>query len=527
MPDRFQRLRRVSAFGLAAAVTMGSAVRAETLADVVAYAYETNPGVQAQRAAMRALDENYVQSRAGFAPNISASGGDTDYTDRRDGQQAHADTTSAAISVVQPVYTGGRVTSQVRASEAQIKAGRETLRRFELDLLQRVVTAYVDVRRDDQILQISRDTVLVLTKELADTQARFNVREVTLTDLSQAKARLAQARTQLLNAEAQLGVSRAAFLGVVGQNPVQLAPPPDIPGLPATPDAAFDAAEANNPQLQSARYAEASSRASVAVAKAARLPSVTARFDMQRTPFVPYLSNQYDNIRSVSVTVSQPLFSGGQLASQVRQAVETNNRDRLTIDDTRLQVLQQVSSAWEELVSLRQQLTTAQDEMKASGVAYAGVREEQKVALRTTIEVLNAELELSNAQQNLARIRAAEYISRVQLLTAMGVLTPDMLAKGVKTYDPSENFRRIRWRGVTPLELPVRAIEKIASPPIGPQPAASIAEAEPTASPELPRLPPDADAPIVSIYETILKPEGKKPPAVQAPASAPAPAKVP
>jgi len=504
MSLRLPLLRRTALGAVLMAGLAAGAAQAETLQDVIAYAYETNPGIQAQRAALRAVDESYVQARAGFAPNISVSAGATDYNLRRAGATAHADTDSEALSVVQPLYTGGRITSRVRGADAQILSAQETLRRLELDLLQRVVTAYMDVRRDQQLLKINQETVEVLTKELADTQARFKVREVTKTDLAQANARLSQAKTQLLTTQAQLGVSRAEFLGVVGQNPADLAAPPNLEALPDTPDQAFDAAEANNPQLQSARYAEERSRAAIAEARAARLPNVTGRFDMQRTPYAPYLAMPYDNVRSVSVTVSQPLFSGGLLNSQVRQAIENNNHDRLTIDDTRLQVLQQVTSAWEQLVALRQQLTTALDETNQNFIAFAGVREEQKAALRTTIEVLNAELELSTAQQNLTRIRAAEYTARVQLLSSIGVLTPEMLAPGTPAYDATAYLKKIRNKGVTPLEFPVRAIEKIATPPMGPQPASSIPEVKPASASALPPLPADADAPIVSIHDALL-----------------------
>lgn len=505
--------------GALASLALVPAARAETLQEVVAYAYQTNPGVQAQRAALRALDETYVQARAQFGPNISASAGDTDYNDRRSGVVLHADTQSGALSVVQPVYTGGRATSRLRGAEAQVKAGRETLRRAELDLLQRVVTAYMDVRRDQELVRISEDAVKVLSKELSDTEARFKVREITMTDLSQARARVAQAQTALYGARAQLGVSRAEFLGVVGRNPQDLAPPPNNLALPATPDQAFDAAESNSPQLASARYTEEASRASIAEAKAQRLPSVTARFDMQRTPFAPYLRGIYDNVRSTSVTVSQPIFTSGQISSQVRQAVETNNRDRLSIDDARLQVLQQVGGAWAQLASLRQELSTAQQEVHDDEIAFAGVRQEQKVALRTTIEVLNAELELSNAEQNLTRIRAAEYAGRVQLLAAIGVLTPQMLSDQTTPYDPAKNFRRVRNRGATPLEVPMRALEAATTPRLGPEPPASLAEARPT-GPPMPPLPTDADAPIVSIYSTIIEAQPKT-----ASAAGPPPAK--
>jgi TolC family type I secretion outer membrane protein len=507
MPSASFTLRSASAimaFSVAALVAQPTC--AETIADAIAYAYDVNPGLQAQRAAMRALDESYVQARSAYGPNVSASVGTTDYHERFIGTSPNgrisASTDSEALSLVQPLYTGGRVRSRVKTAEAQIKAGRETLRRYELDLLQRVVTAYVNVLRDQQLLQINQDTVLVLTKELAGTQAKFNVREVTMTDLAQSKARLSQALSQLANARAQLGISRAQYLGVVGQNPGSLAPPPALEDLPRTPDEAFTAAEANNPQLQSARYTEESTRAALAEAKAARLPSVSARVDLQRSPYVPYSATTFSNVTSAAITLSQPLFSSGQISSGIRRATEENNRDRLTIDDVRLQVLQQVSSTWEQLVALRQQLTTVQDEMKSDQVAFAGVRQEERFALRSTIEVLNAELELSNAQQNLARTRAAEYVSRVQLLAVTGALNVQMLAANVSTYDPAKNFRKIRNIGATPLELPVRALDAIASPRLKPEPPASLPSVRPTGSVLAP-TPADANAPIVSIYSTI------------------------
>jgi TolC family type I secretion outer membrane protein len=364
------------------------------------------------------------------------------------------------------------------------------------------VAAYVGVQRDEQVLKIAEDSVAVLNRELSATQSRFDVREVTRTDLSQAQARLAQAQTQLLSARAQLGASRAQFLGIVGRPPGALAPPPPIESLPPTAEAAFDAAEANNPQLQSARDTEESSRAAIAAARAERMPSVTARLDLQRTPTLPYQANPYDDVRSASVTLSLPLFTGGQIQSGVRRSIEANNHDRLTVDDTRLAVLQQVSTAWEQVVALRQQLSTAQEEMRADQVAFAGARQEEKVALRTTLDVLNAELELSNAQQNVARIRSAEYASRVDLLALIGVLTPDMLSAGTTPYDPSKNFRKIQNVGVTPLELPARVLDGLSTPRPRGDPPASIAEVRPPSS-ALPAPPSNPELPIVSIYSTI------------------------
>jgi outer membrane protein/S-layer protein transport system outer membrane protein len=490
---------------LLAVTSFFSQARAESLSDVVAYAYETNPGLQSQRAALRALDESYVQARSGFGLSASASAGQTAYQFHLSGPTGgtvSANTNSESLSVVQPVWTGGRVNARLSQAEAQIRAAREQVRNYELDLLQRVVSAYLAVRRDLQLLSINRDTVAVLEKQLSDTEAKAAVREVTMTDLAQSKARLAQARTSLASAEQALGTSRAQFLAVVGQNPTDLEPPPTLDDLPITPEAAFEAAEGNNPQLLSAQYSEQGSRAAIAAAKAQRMPSVSARADVQQGPYQPYFATPYSTTVSGSVTVTVPIASGGQISSGIRQATEENNRDRLTIDNVRLETIQNVSIAWEQLAALRKQLTTLDDEVKADEFAFYGVRQEEKFALRSTIEILNAELELTTAQQNLVRARASEYAGRVQLLAVMGVLTPQLLAPHVVLYDPAKNFNRVKNKGaIVPLEAPVRVLDALAAIPIpGPHPAA-IPNARPDNTGGGEHMPPqpDPEAPFASI----------------------------
>jgi len=485
--------------------------QAETLADVVAYAYDTNPGLQAQRAALRALDESYVQARAGYGLTVSATASANSFEIRRDGAKADNEGQSVGLSVVQPLYTGGRVRARVSETEAQILSGREQLRRFELDLLQRVVSAYVGVRRDEQLLKIAQDTVAVLQRELNDTQSKFDVHTITITDLAQSRARLAQARTQLIGAQEQLAGSRAQFLASVGQNPGQLEPPPPLEQLPKDIDQAFEAAENNNPQFLSAQYTEQSSRARIARAKAGALPTITARVDFQRTPTQPYLTGprDYDNTRSASLVLSQPLFVAGQIQSGIRQAIEENNRDRLTVDDTRLQLIQNVTLAWERVVTLRKQLETLQEEVEANELAFLGVRAEERFALRSNIEILNAEAELNAAQQNYTRAQAAEYISRVQLLALTGTLTPQLLSAGVVNYDTAKNFNRVKNIGATPLDIPVLMLDTIASPPIGKPRPASIAEATPDGSPMEPT--PTPPPPMTSVLEILDKEPGTLP----------------
>ena len=494
---------------VALSLSAGHHARAESLADVVAYAYETNPGLQAQRAALKGLDESYVQARSGYGLSASAQAGEQDYRLHLSGPSggtATAQTDSESLSIVQPIWTGGRVSARMSQAEAQIRSGREQVRRYELDLLVRVVTAYLNVKRDLQLLQINRDTVAVLERELADSQSKADVREVTLTDVAQSKARLAQARTSLAAAEQSLGTSRAQFLGVVGQNPGDLDAPPDIAGLPDNPNAAFEAAERNNPQLLSAQYTEQGSRAAIAAAKAQALPSVTARADFQHAPYQPFLATPYQTTAVGSVTISIPLLAAGQIGSGIRQASQENNRDRLTVDDVRLQVVQGISTSWEQLAALRKQLATLEDEVKADEFAFYGVRQEEKFALRSTIEILNAELELTTAQQNLVRARTNEYVSRVQLLASIGTLTPQLLSTNVKLYDPAKNFNEVKDKGsIPPLELPARALDRLVSFPVpGPRPAAiAVNRPDDTGGGEPLPSTPGPQAPVTSILSDL------------------------
>lgn len=438
---------------------------AENLAEAIAYAYEANPGINAQRASLRALDESYVQARAGYGLTASVTAGHTyERLDRDKAREQEANTDSVGLTVTQPLYTGGRVRARTNAAEARILAGREQLRRAEMDLLQRVVTAYIAVRRDEEILRINQDTAAVLQQQFNDTTAKFRVQQVTRTDLAQAEGRLANAQTAVINAQGALQSSRARYLGVVGRHPGTLEPPPELEGLPKDIDQALDLAEEKSPVLLNALYNEDASRARIAEARAGRRPSVTARADLRHAPFLPYDRAIYDDTFTASIQLSQPLYTSGQINSVIRQALAENNRDRLTVEDTRLILIQNVIDAWSQLDSARRALETLRREVAANQTAFLGVREEERFALRTTLDILNASSELQNAQANLLRAAAAEYIGRTQVLAIIGELDPRLFAPGTKVYDPAKNFRSVRNVGMTPFEIPVRVIEIVTSP---------------------------------------------------------------
>lgn len=464
-------LAAVCSFGLIAGTA--SVASAETLADAIALAYQTNPTLQGQRASQRALDESVVQARTGLRPQINASA-DVSAADG-DGNGDASRSSGAGVSVSQPLYTGGRVSSQISAAQADVLTGQEGLRSVEASVLQAVITAYVDVRRDQERLRISQENVAVLQRQLDEARARFEVGEITRTDVAQAEARFAASRASLASAQAQLAISRASYAAVVGQNPGDLEPEPSLEGLlPTAVENAFDAAEQNNSQILGAQYAERASAARVATARSARLPSITATgsvgYDATATSVSPAFSNNaFDNYgRSVSgrVGVSVPLFTGGLISSQVRAAQERNNADRQAIEETRRTVLRTVSQAWNSLIGARANLTANEEQVRAARIAFEGVRQEAQVGLRTTLDVLNAEQELRNAELSLVSARHDEYVAAAVLLSAMGKLEAKYLTPGVAQYDVTANGKAFSHKiGWTPWEPVLVLIDSVVSLP--------------------------------------------------------------
>ncbi|MET3666167.1 TolC family type I secretion outer membrane protein [Caulobacter sp. 1776] len=462
---------RSSVVALAAAMALSGVAglaHAETLADAITAAYQSNPNIQAQRAAMRALDENYTQARSAYGLQASAAVSENYGWEKLivSGRSGEAASQTSQLSLGQTLYTNGRYAARLAGVEAQIKAARENLRRIEMDLLVRITNAYVSVRRDREVLRISQGGEAWLRKQLQDTEDKYSVRQVTLTDVQQAKARLASASTQVANAQAQLNVSVAYYASLVGHLPETLEPEPDIDGLPATLDEAFNQAEQSNPTLMAAGFTEKASREGVAEARAQRLFTVSAQASYRNGSLSPYDASggaRADQVNA-GITLSQPLFSGGQLNSAVRQSLEENNRDKLLIDDARRSVVLSVSQYWDQLVAARRSLVTLEEEMKADTIAFVGVREEERFALRSTIEVLNAQAELQNAQLSFVRGRANEYIGRVQLLAQVGTLEVGNLAPGVQPYDPTRHFKKVRYKGMLPTDLIVQTFDHLALP---------------------------------------------------------------
>jgi outer membrane protein len=493
---------------------------AETLADALALAYDTNPNLLSQRSVQRALDEGYVQARAGFRPQLSlqASANEIEFRTPRAARGIPIDTNGDGIpdtvlpasgsgvsrtnsgnlglNFTQPIWTGGRTASAVSAAEADILSGRENLRRIESQVMLGVVQAYVDVRRDQEGVRIRQENVQVLQEQLKESKARFEVGEITRTDVAQSEARLAASQALLSSAVAQLGISRAAYAAIVGQNPGQLQPEPSLAYmLPGNPDDAFNIAEKFSPVLRAQVFAEQASRARVAQARAERMPDLSLRATYGYSGLIhPFDTGKYSTEIVGTAVITVPLFTGGLTSSRIRQQVERNNTDRINIETQRRSVLQTVTQAWNQLIAARANIDSTAQAVRAAEIAAEGTRQEQRVGLRTTIDTLNAEEELRNDELSSIVARHDEYLAAATVLASMGRLEAKNLIPAVSQYDPKRNFRKLRFAlGYVPWEEPIAVVDRALSVP--PIPGAKDMPVE---GPIAPGLQPPPAAPVVA-----------------------------
>jgi outer membrane protein len=468
-----KRTRALASVAVIAVMTgMGAPAWAETLKDALALAYQTNPSLLAQRANQRALDESIVQARSGLRPQLDVRVSASYARDYSGAPFSNPDSDggAASIGLSQTIWSGGRIGHGISAAEASILAGRENLRDIEQTVLSSVIQAYADVIRDGEILAIRQSNLGVLQRQLEEASARFEVGEITRTDVAQSESRLAQSEADLANARAQLSVSRAVYAAVVGQAPGDLAPMPALPGVPTDFDNALDVALEDNPAIRAAAYNQAAAEANVAAAKAEYLPS--ARLTASYGGTARDLDSLGDIADQTSfqagASLSVPLFTGGLNSSRVAQARERANIAQINVEGERRNTLQRVSSAYAQSLSSRATLQAGEEAVRAATVAAEGVRQEAQVGLRTTLDVLNQELELRNAQITLASARRNEYVAQASLLAAMGRLEGQDLDASMTVYDPATNYNRVRNRGGLPWDGVVEAIDRLAAPAVGP-----------------------------------------------------------
>jgi len=451
----------LSALAIAAA---SSPCVAETLQDALALAYQSNPVLLGQRYQQQALDETYVQAKSGLAPtaSLTAQGQFARGPNSSEFNQGFSNTNYGApsLNITQPLYTGGRTTWALRAAEASVAAGREDLRSVESQVLLSAIQGYVDVLRDQQVLQIRQADMTTLDHQVAESSAKYDLGQVTKTDVAQARAQLESARASLAAAQAQLQISRAEYQAAVGQPPGALVDPTDLPGMPKSVDEAFDLAAASNPLLLQSQLKEKASHDQIGAAKSAYHPTVALQGSVGVIgPISPMDTRAYGPNESASLTVTLPLLTAGIAASQVRQAVAQNSSDMETLEATRRQVVQTVSQAWSQLLAGQIGVTAGQAQVQAAETALKGSQAEYGYGLRTTLDVLIADENLRAAQLSLAQSRHDAFLAAAGVLMVCGRLEIRSLIPAEPTYDPKRNFRKVDRLSGSPIESVARAVD--------------------------------------------------------------------
>jgi outer membrane protein len=440
---------------IATVLVAGEPATAETLREALLKAYQTNPAITGQRAALRATDENVPIARAAGIPSISANGGlvnnltPTANTFTSPNRQLTGNT-----QLTVPIYQGGAVRGAVRAAETRVEAGRATLRGTESDLFTTVVGAYMDVIRDQAIVALNRQNVHVLDVNLQASKDRFQVGDLTRTDVAQSEARLALSRAQLQNAQAQLITSRENYIRVVGSPPVGLEQPPALPPLPTSPDIAVNQALQDNPSLLAANKQRDATRYDVTSARANRLPHLSVVVGGNYYNYLGSLGSgtgvqvgQNGNSITGGLALTVPIFEGGRVGAQVRQAEALRSQSIEAATAAERAVVAQARSAYAVWRSSQEVIASSETAVGADKLSLEGVRAENSVGNRTILDILNAEQELLNSQVTLVTARHDSYVAGFALLAAMGrAQAKDLGLEGGPLYDPVANYARVRHR---------------------------------------------------------------------------------
>ncbi|SFE65373.1 TolC family outer membrane protein [Roseivivax sediminis] len=454
------RVKRLVACGCVAFGLAAGAAQADTLADAMVGAYETSGLLEQNRAVLRAADEDVAQALAGLRPVLSWTANATrnfgearstnTTTNPLTGQSSTRQVTSPTVSnsasvglsLSLMVYDFGRTRMGVDLAKESVLAARHSLVGVEQRVLLRATEAFYEVRRAQQTVDLRESNLRLIQQELQAARDRFEVGEVTRTDVALAEARLAEARSQLAAARGNLTIAQEEYLAAVGQRPGPLQPPASEPELPATVEAATQTALRIHPDIVAQQHSVTVAELQIAIAEAAMKPRVSLSGNLGYQADID--STDYSRSGSVSLGAEGPIYQGGELSSLVRQAMAQRDQQRALLLQATRQVRQGVANAYIQLEVARSSITSGNDQVRAARVAFEGIREEATLGARTTLDVLNAEQDLLDARTLLISAQVDEFVAAYNVIAAMGLLTVDQLDLPVQRYDPSVYYNLVK-----------------------------------------------------------------------------------
>ncbi len=423
-------------------VCTNRALHAQDLYTILSYTYESNPSIISQRTYLKALDEEIALAISGWRPTISAQG--SVYV--ADINESNTTPYSGAISANQNIFQGFNTTASIKSAEHKIKSGVYNLSTVEQTVLTQAATAYVDVLRDQAMLELQIKNEEVLTRDLENNRNRFEVGEITKADLSQSVAQLAGAKASKIAAEGNLESSRANYLSIIGKMPEDLeAPQPFDMLMPQSLEEAKEITLSSNPQILSSKYLQRSLNDKIMVEKSALLPSL----DLQASATKVWNGGEYEidsEELKAGAVLTIPIYDAGANRASIRNAKQLSNQAKINIIKTEREIINTLTANWEMLKSSKAQIISIQAQIKASELALDGVKQEFLVGTRTVLDVLNAEQALLDARVALVEALHAETVSSFAVLSNLGRMTPTYLGLNITPYNPMDNYNDTKYK---------------------------------------------------------------------------------
>jgi outer membrane protein len=413
---------------------------AETLADALVFAYRNSNLLDQNQAVLRAADEGVADAVSALRPVLSyvANSG---YAKTARGEGT---ATTLELDLTLTLFDFGRNKLSIEIAKETVLATRQALVSVEQRVLLDAVTAYMDVREAEENVAINENSVRVIGEALKAAQDRFDVGEVTRTDVAQAEARLASARAGLVASQGDLAIAREAYRAATGRYPGVLAPPPRQPRLPGSLEEARAVAMRGHPSILQAQHEVTAAELSVRLAAAQRTPTISVGGNIT--------TDGDDTTGQFGLQMRQTIYAGGSLSAAHRRAIANRDQARAALLQASVSITQQVGSAWANIASARAQIDAADRQIRAATVAYNGVKEEAQLGARTTLDVLDAEQELLSAQATKISAETNLQVAIYSLLSSIGVLTAERLNLGIPTYDPEAYFNAVKRAPTTSVQ---------------------------------------------------------------------------
>lgn len=433
------------------ASALSGTANAQSIFEALSSAYNTNPTLQAQRAYLRAVDENVAIAKSGYRPNVYLQGSYTDADVDSNIAPKNQDNTktSLAAKVSQPLFNGFSTVNGVKSADSLVRSEQNNLYNVEQQVFLEASTAYLDVVKNTAIVDLQKNNEKLLKKRLDETKERFNVGEVTRTDVSQAQARYSKAISDRIASEGDLEASKAVYARIIGENPGKLNYPSDIRELlPKNFNDALDYTRVNNYSIKRAKELLNSKTYDVAVNNGALLPTVTLDGEVSKNKTKGDIYDENPELDNVQwgVNMKVPLYSAGETRAKIRQSKYQKWQAQEQVMEAERQAVSDVTSSWEYMMSNKAKIKSIKDQVKANEVALDGVQKEEALGNRTILDVLDAYQELLNSNVEEVKARRDFYVSGMSLLLSMGKLTAEELKLNVDLYDAKKYYKETRGK---------------------------------------------------------------------------------